>query len=152
MPKYRYLCDVCGAEYLRYKRIENIDEPEFCVHKANDVPLDFPWPAMYAMRRLFTASFQIIGRPEKDNPENQLYNILTKGGGETDKLALMRAEEKRMERTYDSLQPAAKPAATMDDLLSTGIMEAAKRPDSLHNWREANIKEKTFSEGETIPL
>ncbi len=147
MPKYRYRCGQCGNEYLRYKRIENIDEPEWCIHPATGHGnIQFP------MTRLFTASFQIIANPEKDKPENQLYNILTKGGGETDKVALMRAEEKRMERTYDSLQPAAKPAATMDDLLSTGLMEAARRPDSLANWRECNIPEKTFGENETIPL
>lgn len=138
MPKYRYACYGCKKEYLRYKAICNIDRPEYCCG--------------HEMTRLFTASFQIIGRPEKDNPENQIFNILTKGGAETDKLALMRAEEKRMERTYDNLQPAAKPAATMDDLLSTGIMEAAKRPDSLANWRAVNVPEKTFSENETIPL
>lgn len=149
MPKYKYRCEVCGAEYLRYKRIENIDTPEFC--RCENSAL-LPSGYQYQMTRLFTASFQIIGRPEKDNPENQLYNILTKGGDETDKIALMRAEEKRMERTYDSFQPASKPAATMDDLLQTGLIEASKHPESLMNWRAANVPEKTFAEGETIPL
>lgn len=148
MPRYTYECPTCLLKYLRHRHIADINEPEYCDH--HNTPSYGVLSAQ--MHRIFTASFQIIGRPEKDNPENQIFNILTKGGGETDKLALMRAEEKRMERTYDNLQPAAKPAATMDDLLSSGIMEAAKRPDSLHNWRAANIPEKTFSEGETIPL
>lgn len=152
MPKYLYRCEVCGKEYLRYKRMQNIDEPEYCVHDAAEPVLGFRMPTHWPMTRLFTASFQIIANPEKDKPENQIFNILTKGGGETDRTALMREEEKRMERTYGSLQPAAKPAATMDDLLSSGIMEAARRPDSLANWRAANVPEKTFSEGETIPL
>lgn len=145
MPRYTYRCVDCGKEYLRFKRFENINDPEYCLYCCYQ-------PLVTPMTRLFTASFQIIGRPEKDNPENQIFNILTKGGGETDKMALMRAEERRMERTYDNLQPAAKPAATMDDLLSSGIMEAAKRPDSLANWRAEHVPEKTFSEGETIPL
>lgn len=143
MGRYQYECPVCKRRVVRHKRMANLDQPEFCsLHTNSTIP----------MTRLFTADFQIIGRPEKDKPENQIFNILTRGGGETDKLALMREEEKRMERTYDSLQPAAKPAATMEDLLQTGIMEAARRPDSLANWRAANVKEKTFQENETIPL
>lgn len=130
MPKYRYECPICKRIFLRFKRIENIDVPEYCVHGTH-IP----------MTRLFHASFQIIANREQDKDENKLYKILTKGSGATDELALMRKDEKRYEEEMNNMPEIPKPM-TAEDILNTGVIEASRTPEGLKNWRDKHVSDK----------
>lgn len=139
MPKFLYQCENCEKKYLRYKRRENFNEPEFCV--CSHAPL----------KRIFSASFQIIACREADKDENKLYKILTKGRGASDELALMREDNARLDKTMASMPDAPKEWTT-EDTLGTGIIEAAQSgQEGIANWRRANIPpEKQYKDGETI--
>jgi hypothetical protein len=138
MPKYTYRCQSCQKSFLRYKRYDNIEVPEFCTFHQTK------------MDRLFTASFQIIGCREGDKPENQLYNILTKGGGMTDQLAMYKKDRTRMESDLDALPPEQKEFTTQD-ILNTGIVQAAQSGnEGIANWRKEHIPERAYTEGEAI--
>lgn len=143
MPKFKYECPVCQKVFLRYKRIVNFDVPEFCVHFGTPVE----------MKRLFTASFQIIANREVDKPENDLYGILTRGGDQSDRMKLIRQDAAQMEKDMDAM-PAPQKEFTTEDILDTGIIEAAQSgQEGLANWRRSNIPPaKVYKEGEVIGL
>lgn len=138
MPKYRYECGSCGRQFLRFKRFENLNQPEQCP------------TCPVVMKRLFTASFQIIAHREQDKRENKLYDILTKGGTEADKLALYKQDMARQEATMNAMPDVAKEFTT-EDILNTGICEAARSGDvGIANWRKEHIPVKTYKQGEAI--
>ena len=144
MPKYNFWCPACGITELRYKRISDLDKREFCVHETDLGTITV------TMQRLFTASFQIIAHRQADMRENKLYDILTKGGGETDKLALFKEDQARLEQTLANTTAPEK-VWTSQDILETGIVEANRSGQvGLDNWRKEWISEKTYSDGETI--
>jgi hypothetical protein len=139
LGRYQYECQECRKRYIRHKRMSNLDVPELCA--THHTP----------MQRLFTASFQIIGCMEKDKDENKLYKILTKGSGSTDEVALMRQDEKRMERDFANM-PEQKKEFGADEILATGIIEASRTEEGLANWRKEHIPEKSYTKDEVIPV
>lgn len=150
MPKYRYFCDVCGKEYLRYKRFQNLDQPEYCAHKLGvDDRMKPPKP----MRRLFHASFQIIANREVDKPENDLYGILTKGGDQSDRMKLIRQDAAQMEKQMDAM-PAPQQEFGTEEILQTGLLQAAQSgQQGIDNWRREHIPPtKVYKEGDVIGI
>jgi hypothetical protein len=102
------------------------------------------------MRRLFTASFQIIGRPQKDERENDLYGIITNGGDAGDRLKAMRKDAELMERDAASMPDAPKPYGT-EEMLDSGLLQAARCGNSgLDKWCQEQIVEREYKEDEAI--
>jgi len=138
MPRYRFECPNCGKQYIRHKRISNMDEPEFCTH------YDGTTMNVHKMNRVFTAAFQIIGNPEKDKDENKLYKILTKGGGDKDQLELMRKDAERAERNaaIEEKNLGSQRYTPVSEIVGKmGLGEALQSGDvGIRNWREKNIE------------
>lgn len=155
MPKYTYRCELCKREYLRYKRIENIEEPEYCFHSDHigDVFNELHAPSGFPMTRLFHASFQIIANREVDKRENDLYGILTKGGDQSDRMKLIRQDAAQMEQQMDAMPAPEKDFGT-EEILNTGLLQAAQSgQQGIENWRRENIPPaKVYKEGDVIGI
>lgn len=144
MPKYKFQCGVCNAETMAFRTFAGRDVTEICVRCLIQDRGSNP------MKRIFSADFQIIAEREADKRENKLYDILTKGGGEKDKLELYRQDMARLEKSQEGVKEQPK-EFTAQDILDSGIIEANRSGRvGIENWRKQNIPEKTYAEGETI--
>jgi hypothetical protein len=140
MPKYKYECPECSQTEMRALLFSRFDDPQYC-SRCNSL-----------LTRVFHSRFQIIGEMEIHKRENQLYRIVTNGGGQKDQLAAFKEDQEYVEKENAELQRRMrKPEEfSADTILGSGLLEACKTHEGLAKWRADNIKDDPIPEPEPV--
>ena len=133
MPRYLYECPVCHERRSLVLRLEERNDPQFCVHEEGEQRLE-----VLMIRPILP--FRFTACLERDRPENQLYRVITKSNDPQDWLRAERADADRAEREAAELPDVPTKLTEWSDVDIQGAWTAAHAgPEQLERWRSDNI-------------
>lgn len=128
---YQFECEKCNHTTIVQRSVADRNKPLKC-------------PKKHLMRRVISKPY-FTANLEKDKPENQLYRVLTKSNSREDWLRRQREDEARY-ASKEAKETPLPPSRSMDDILSSGIVEAARSSkEAVQRWREDNIPKDDFA-------